>query len=1347
MLLLPRRASALAALLATPALLAVALPGCGESSTSAPALAAAIGVSPETGNAPAALTFTARHTGSLDSAVTFAWDFGDGGTGEGKEVRHTFEVAGTYTVRVVVTDPAAGSAEATLAVEIAPSADLRVEDVNVASRTARPGGDIVVTGGLANGGADPIGEWRVAFVLSDDQTLSEDDRRLDARVRDTGPAGPLESFEVTLTLPEDLPSGEFYAGVIADDEGVIGDADRSNNIGWSAFPIDVRNTTDSGPDLVLCGLALPAFEGLGVGDRPQVQQGDQLEVSVCLANLGDEPTLDGSVALLLSRDEVPGDDDLVVFERDGLVLGMGQNRFEETTIVDLPIELEVGAWYVLAVADGADRVVEQSEENNVRATRDPVEVVEPGEVEGVDLVVTAFSTSATSAFWGQTFPVELAVVNRGQTAVLRNFVVRIEAEPTDGRTAVTVASLNVGGLPAGEAVELDSDVTVTRRIEPGEYCLRAHADPTGSAGDANPGNNRRRAACLQLGGEPQFDLSVRGVAVEPAAVDAGASVEVTATVQNLGDDPSGPVPMTIVLSADDRLDAADRVVDRFEIEAVVPGTDVTIDRTLVIPVDLDRAVGSWRVAVVADPEGRASGDAVRENNAAFAPEPLVVSGAMGGCAEDEANEDNDRPERAAVLEVGLHPELGLCDGADWFAIEVPAGAALVVQATVSEISFAASGTVPTLTVQGAGGGAVATGDAYERVVTAIVEPAAVARTLRAGLTAGAPLVYELLVEVQPGAGAANLRPRGLVVAPSTAAPGAFVSVAFEAVNLGDAPAGVSTARVFLGAVDAAEGVDLGTVEVPVVAGGTAVRVEHGVSLPDDAMAGPHWIEVRLDAESTVIESDDGDNAAKVAVQVAAEGACPADPFEPNRSDRLGDGGRAVAAPLVAGEYAGLAVCGADDDWYVVALAPGEGLRVDAAFDSAAGDVDLYLFAPDGTTELASSRNGAADVETIEFFGSPLGGEHYLRVLVRSSAVTPNPQTTYDLSVTLNPPGGCEPDAFDPNATAEAAAVVVDGDYVLSLCPGAADWFRFSLVAGNTVSFQARSDAGLHLRLYDPSGEVVDEDDLTVVWDAESDGLYLLEVTTEAPVPVGYSLRVRGASGIDLQVTSFEVEPGRVAPGDEVRVVGAVRNALGDVLQNVTVRFLLSDDDLPSANDTELGELVLPRVGNLEPAGFRHRLRVPANAAAGGRFVIAEVDPDRMLGDARRADNALAAPLSVQAACVDDDPRTNEGPATASPVSLEGASVEAVICGYTEDWYRLSVVEAGTLGIALVFDADGADLDLLVYDAARPNGPPLAQSATDASPEAVTLEGPADVLIRVDGFLDAEGAYTLRWTLQ
>lgn len=1321
------------------------LAGCDSGGSAKADFLAAVTAEPETGNAPVSIHFVAQHNGGLESEVAFAWDFGDGETGEGREVDHVFADAGDFTVRVTVTDPSLGTAIAEKTLTIAGPADFQVQDVNVGARTARPGGDLQVSGGLVNAGATPIGEWSLTFVLSADTTLSDDDLRLFVSPRTGDPIAPFESLDQTLTLPEDIVSGEYYAGIVADAEAYIGDANRDDNVGWSTFPVDVRNATDTGPDLVICGLSVPAFEGLRPGEHPQVQQGDQIEMSVCMTNAGNEPTLDASVELFLSRDTVVDDADISIFARTGQTLGQG-DRFEETLDVDVPIDLELGAWYVLAVVDRTDAVEEQSEDNNLRATPDPLDIVAPGEVEGVDLVVTDFSTTAEKAFWGQTFPVVLKVVNRGHTAVQRNFVVRVEAEPTDGSQAVTVSSINVGGLDAGAEKSLDSDLSVTRRVEPGQYCLRAVADPTGSAMDANPGNNRRRGTCLQLGGEPNIDLSVRGVSVDPGTAEAGMMVRVQGNVQNLGQDATGPAEAAIVFSADALLDAGDPVAARFDLPGIAAGESAAVDQMVTVPIDLDRRVSAWRVALVADPNERLGVELTRENNAAFAAEPLTVTGAMGGCAEDEANEENDQPNRASALAVGDYAELGLCDGADWFAVDVPAGEALEVVATTAEVSFRTTGQVPVLVVQTAAGDVLAMGDTLGRSATALVEPAAVERTLRIGLTAGVELVYGLVVRTLPAGDAPNLRPRAVSAAPRSVGAGGFVTIAFDAVNVGGAGAGAGVARLHLVQPGAEPGADtlLGELDVPALDAFAAAPLSLAVGLPADAAAGPYEVVVVLDAADDVDEGDEADNTARTAIEITAEGACISDAYEPNRSALLGDGGAAVVAVLDAGNHPDLTVCANDDDWYAVDLAPGEALRAAVTFDAGIGDVDLYLYGPDGSTELDSSRSGVASTETVEFFGSVEGGRHYLRVNVRAGAAGPATSNTYALDLQLDPPGGCEPDEFDPNASSDAAAVVADGDYVLSLCPGVADWFRFSLVAGNTVSFQARSDAALHLTLYGPDDRPVDDDDLTVVWDAEVDGIYRLKVESAAAIPVDYSLRVRGASGIDLEAVSLDVVPGIVSAGDEIRISGEVRNALGDSLQDVTARLLLSDDDLPSANDTELQRIVLPRVGNVDPATFRLRVRIPARALAGDRFIVLEVDPDRALADARRPNNIIAAPLEIRAACMDDDRRTNEGPDSATPLALDAGPVAGVICGYTEDWYSLEPAPGSRLTVTLAFDADAGDLDLSLVS---PAGDLLGESATETSPETLTIDAAGPVLVRVDGFLDAEAAYTLTWAAE
>ena len=74
-----------------------------------------IDITPSTAYADSELTFDG--SGSMVSnvpkdnvAVSWAWDFGDGQTAKGETVTHTYARAGTYTVKLTVTDSSRRSA-------------------------------------------------------------------------------------------------------------------------------------------------------------------------------------------------------------------------------------------------------------------------------------------------------------------------------------------------------------------------------------------------------------------------------------------------------------------------------------------------------------------------------------------------------------------------------------------------------------------------------------------------------------------------------------------------------------------------------------------------------------------------------------------------------------------------------------------------------------------------------------------------------------------------------------------------------------------------------------------------------------------------------------------------------------------------------------------------------------------------------------------------------------------------------------------------------------------------------------------------------------------------------------
>jgi hypothetical protein len=85
------------------------------------ALQAVISATPVSGMAPLAVAFSG--TGSTDTAGTitsYAWNFGDGATGSGPTINHTYAAAGTFTAVLTVTDNLAATSSASKVITVSP---------------------------------------------------------------------------------------------------------------------------------------------------------------------------------------------------------------------------------------------------------------------------------------------------------------------------------------------------------------------------------------------------------------------------------------------------------------------------------------------------------------------------------------------------------------------------------------------------------------------------------------------------------------------------------------------------------------------------------------------------------------------------------------------------------------------------------------------------------------------------------------------------------------------------------------------------------------------------------------------------------------------------------------------------------------------------------------------------------------------------------------------------------------------------------------------------------------------------------------------------------------------------
>ncbi|HEY1101632.1 MAG TPA: PPC domain-containing protein [Myxococcota bacterium] len=335
---------------------------------------------------------------------------------------------------------------------------------------------------------------------------------------------------------------------------------------------------------------------------------------------------------------------------------------------------------------------------------------------------------------------------------------------------------------------------------------------------------------------------------------------------------------------------------------------------------------------------------------------------------DDALEDNDTVATAAPLVVGTPIDAHACGGDDdWYAFDVAEGC--VVAANL-ELTAPEGGTV----------------DALSNLDLVLVDAASVVIG-----TGGALGPRESLIVTAPAAGRYAIRVDGganddvdyrLVV--STFCDGAELCPADDAAEDNDT---VDTATPLDRGVDAAGVVCGGDVDFwalpPVSAGCMAdvsVTFEHArgdldlelfsttssAALGASAGTGDTERVLRVVDPATTVakvflfngtDANVG-NAYRIAVGELCESSigCPGDdPFENNDA-------RPTATKLEASSEIVGAVCGVDEDFYRYALTTGCTTTFTAAFDHAAGDIDLKL--QNGAGNELGSSVGTTDVETI-----------------------------------------------------------------------------------------------------------------------------------------------------------------------------------------------------------------------------------------------------------------------------------------------------------------------------------------------------------------------------------------------
>jgi WD40 repeat protein/subtilase family serine protease len=463
----------------------------------------------------------------------------------------------------------------------------------------------------------PAGErgFYDALYLSTDTTLDSRDRFVGNRYFG-GNLLPGEGYTVVdfpMTIPRDLPAGDYYLLVLTDSTNRVYEfVGEQNNVGVSATPIQVLAVPPETVDLQV--VEVEASSG---------QAGETISVRWRVVNTGtarapapwtdavylsDRPTLDRRRATRLAT---------FVYTSDL----SGGETYEHTEIIRLPDCLPAGRYYLFVATDDTDVVVEHNPPADAEANNVSAPASLSTQLRAADLTV-AIIDSPAQAVSGSTITVAWQVRNLGNGATPESeWTDRLRLARADGSTVQVLGEfLRNGSLAPGASYTRRVTVQLPANLR-GNYRLVVETDATNRVVECNGEDNNAAHAPIQINYPPLPNLQARQVMIDRASVQVLQPLIVSWQVVNSGEGSAAGWTDGIYLSRTPNVDGAMLLMRIPAPTTLAPNQWYQQQATVSIP---PVPPGQYYVLVMADDTARVFEGDGEGDNAAYAF-PLRVS--------------------------------------------------------------------------------------------------------------------------------------------------------------------------------------------------------------------------------------------------------------------------------------------------------------------------------------------------------------------------------------------------------------------------------------------------------------------------------------------------------------------------------------------------------------------------------------------------------------------------------------------------------------------------------------------------------------------------------------------------
>ena len=392
---------------------------------------------------------------------------------------------------------------------------------------------------VANNGNTNAGAFYTAVYLSDDATWSNNDVRIYSQRIASLAVGESVNIEADFYLQDSYYTKKYFI-FVADYGRAVSESDENNNTASQAVTLTKNPTPEVWPDVTIPFAKAPET----------VTTSQYFTVNWTLSNIGKADAGAFTNGIYLSDDEVlDGNDILLATQRTSNLKQGAKSDYQSHLCIADQYE---GQKFLIFRADKDNCLDEETKANNYRAVAITVVRGEPVPApEGVDLTITAVSTTASTIATGTDFTLSWTCGNSGTADAVPSMVgIYLSDDSTPSSDDALLATQFIALLKAGTSINYQTSLNIPD-LNYGQKYIIVRADIDNTITELSENNNSRSLAInfTKNGTTARPDLVAAAVSV-PSTVSATTDFTTTWRVTNSGKLEAGSFLCSVYLSDD-----------------------------------------------------------------------------------------------------------------------------------------------------------------------------------------------------------------------------------------------------------------------------------------------------------------------------------------------------------------------------------------------------------------------------------------------------------------------------------------------------------------------------------------------------------------------------------------------------------------------------------------------------------------------------------------------------------------------------------------------------------------------------------------------------------------------------